>query len=220
MQRMDVSRFRTLPLLGILRGIDHRAIGPVIDAAVGAGLNSIEITMNTPGAAALIRRATDLAGDDLMVGAGTVLDIGDLDAALNAGASFVVSPTLRAEVAVRCIEQSIPMFPGALTPTEIDAAGRAGATMVKVFPASCFGPGYLREVHGPLATVELLACGGVNAANLGDYFASGAAAVAFGASVFRPSWLAARDFASIRRAIDELVQSWRTWRDSARARPV
>jgi len=211
MKKMDVARFRTLPLLGILRGVDEAAIGPVIEAAVSAGLNSIEITMNTPGAAVLIRHAVQLAGDDLMIGAGTVLDLDDLDAALDAGAGFAVSPTLRGDVVARCVERSVPVFPGALTPSEIDTAWRAGATMVKVFPASCFGPAYLREVHGPFATVELLACGGVNAANLGDYFSNGAAAAAFGASVFRPAWLAARDYASIRRAIEDLVRAWRAW---------
>jgi 2-dehydro-3-deoxyphosphogluconate aldolase/(4S)-4-hydroxy-2-oxoglutarate aldolase len=112
------------------------------------------------------------------------------------------------------------MFPGALTPTEIDAAWRAGATMVKVFPAATFGPAYLREVHGPFSHVELLACGGVNAANLGDYFANGAAAAAFGASVFRPSWLAERDFASIGGAIAELVRSFHVWREGEPARPT
>ena len=209
---MDLARFRTLPLLGILRGIDAEAVGPVVEAAVGAGLNSIEITMNTPGAAALIRRAERAAGGALMIGAGTVLEVEELETALDAGATFAVCPTLRPAVVARCVERSVPVFPGALTPQEIHAAWEAGATMVKVFPAGCFGPSYLRDLHGPFPAIELLACGGVNAANLGEYLDSGAAAVAFGASIFRPAWLQAQDFARIRGAIDELVGAWRDWR--------
>ncbi len=213
---MNLDRFRAVPLLGILRGIEAGAVAPLVETAAAAGINSIEITMNTPGAAELIRRAVAAAGDALMIGAGTVLSVDDLAAALDAGASFAVSPVLQPAVVARCVERRVPVFPGALTPQEIHAAWAAGATMVKVFPASCFGPSYLREIRGPFATVELLACGGVNATNLGEYFRQGAAAVAFGSSVFRPAWLAAGDFASVRAALDDLVRAWHAWRDTRR----
>jgi 2-dehydro-3-deoxyphosphogluconate aldolase/(4S)-4-hydroxy-2-oxoglutarate aldolase len=83
--------------------------------------------------------------------------------------------------------------------------------MVKVFPAGAFGPSYIREIKGPFADIELLACGGVNADNLGDYFAAGASAVAFGASVFRGEWFSAREYAQIGAEIEKLIGALRTW---------
>jgi 2-dehydro-3-deoxyphosphogluconate aldolase/(4S)-4-hydroxy-2-oxoglutarate aldolase len=107
------------------------------------------------------------------------------------------------------VADAVPVFPGALTPQEIQAAATAGATMVKVFPASCFGPGYFKEIKGPFADVELLACGGVSAGNMASYFANGASAVAFGASVFRRDWLDGRDYGRIRDEVRKLVDACR-----------
>jgi 2-dehydro-3-deoxyphosphogluconate aldolase/(4S)-4-hydroxy-2-oxoglutarate aldolase len=209
---MDIDRFRRLPLLGILRGITTADVLPLAEAVAAAGLEAIEITMNTPGAPALIRCLAAEAKGRLMVGAGTVLGLDDLDAALDAGATFVVMPTLVPEVADRCAARGIPIFPGALTPQEIFNAWKAGATMVKVFPASCFGPGYLKEIKGPFRDIQLLACGGVNTDNMATYFACGASAVAFGASVFRSDWLAERRYERIGEDVRKLVQACRAAR--------
>jgi len=207
---MDLERFRRLPLMGILRGGDVSAVEGLVAALLQAGLETLEITLNTPDAPAMIRRAREVAGDGLMVGAGTVLDRAGLDAALEAGAGFIVSPVLVPEVAAACVKRGVPAFPGALTPQEIYAAARAGAAMVKVFPVSVFGPAYFREVHGPFETVELLACGGIRATNCADYFAAGAAAVAFGGSIFSIARLEARDYDSVRRDVGELVAATRS----------
>ena len=210
--KMDIDRFRRLPLLGILRGITAADVPPLAAAVAAAGLEAIEITMNTAGAPALIRCMAAEAKGRLMVGAGTVLGLDDLDAALGAGASFIVMPTLVPEVAERCAARGVPIFPGALTPQEIFNAWKAGATMVKVFPASCFGPGYLKEIKGPFRDIQLLACGGVNTENMATYFASGASAVAFGASVFRSDWLAERHYERIGEEVRKLVQACRAAR--------
>ncbi len=202
---MDLDRFRKLPLLGILRGIGEEDVAPLADTVAGAGLGAIEVTMNTANAPALIRRLVAAARGRLMVGAGTVLSVRELDEALAAGATFVVMPTLVAEVVERCVARQVPVFPGALTPQEIFAAWSAGATMVKVFPAGAFGPGYFKEVKGPFRDIELLACGGVTAENMAAYFAAGAAAAAFGGSVFRAEWLAQRDFRRIGDEVGKLV---------------
>jgi 2-dehydro-3-deoxyphosphogluconate aldolase/(4S)-4-hydroxy-2-oxoglutarate aldolase len=206
---MDLERFRQLPLLGILRGLDESLVPDLVESAVGAGLETIEITMNTPGAAEIIRRTVASAGGRLMVGAGTVLSVPELEQALAAGATFIVMPTLVREVVESCRRRAVPVFPGALTPQEIHAAWSAGATMVKVFPAKLFGPEYFTEIKGPFRDVELLACGGVNADSIGPFFAAGASAVAFGASVFRQDWLAARAFDRITASIERLVAAYR-----------
>lgn len=204
---MDLARFRRLPLLGILRGIATGDVEPLAATMIAAGLESIEITMNTAGAPALIRKMIDASHGKLMVGAGTVLDLDDLARARDAGASFIVMPVLVAEVVERCAEAKIPVFPGALTPQEIFSAWKAGATMVKVFPASCFGPSYFKEIKGPFADIELLAVGGVSAQNIPAYLAAGAAGVAFGGSVFRKDWLQERRYDRIGEDIRALVDT-------------
>lgn len=215
---MDIERFRELPLLGILRGIEADTVQPLAETVLATGIRTIEITMNTAGAAGLIRRMVAAGSGRLMVGAGTVLSLDDLQRALDAGATFIVLPILIPSVVERCAERKIPVFPGALTPKEIHDAWSAGATMVKVFPASCVGPEYFREIKGPFQDVELLACGGVTAANLGDYCSRGASAVAFGASVFRPDWLASREFSRVGVELEKLVAAYRLRREAAPVR--
>lgn len=211
---MDLARFRSLPLMGILRGGDLTIVDDLVATLVRSGLETLEITLNTPGAPAMIRRAREAAGDSLMIGAGTVLDRAGVTAALEAGAGFIVSPVLVPDVMAECRRRGVPAFPGALTPQEIFSAAAAGAAMVKVFPASVFGPGYFREVHGPFEGVELLACGGVRPSNCAEYFAAGAAAVAFGGSVFSLARFAARDYEAISRDVVALVAATREARKS------
>ena len=198
---MDLKKFRKKPVLGILRGIAPAALEPVFETVIASGLEAIEITMNTQGASGLIQSAVRRYGKQLMIGAGTVLNMTDLKAALKAGASFIVSPALVKPVVRYCVKHKIPVFPGALTPSEVYVAWRAGATMVKVFPASCFGPDHFKELKGPFPQIELLACGGVTPANLQTYFRNGASAIAVGGSVFRKDWIAAKKYPLIGRKI-------------------
>lgn len=203
---MDVDRFKKKPVMGILRGAQLEQIEPLIEAVISTGLETLEITMNTKGAAELIQKARKVAQDSLMLGAGTTLDLDSLKLALDSGATFIVMPVLIKDVLGYCVKNKIPVFPGALTPQEIYTAWKEGATMVKVFPAKFFGPQYFSEIKGPFQDIELLACAGVTPENLGEYFASGASAVAFGASVFKKEWLEDKDYQSISSAIKAYLQ--------------
>jgi len=202
---MDISQFKKVPLLGILRGVEIDILEPLTESIVSSGLKIIEITMNTQAAAAAIKKTSKQAGSKLIVGAGTVLTVSDLKLAIDSGAKFIVSPVFVAGVVEYCVKNKIPVFPGALTPQEIYAAWRAGATMVKVFPARFFGPEYLKEVKAPLQDAELLACGGVTHENIRSYFANGASMAAFGASVFKKEWLLKKDFKLIEESIKALI---------------
>jgi len=206
---MLVDPLAGVPFLGILRGIRAQAIAPLVEAVVPTGLKALEITMNTEDAPTLIRRMIQAAGGRLSVGAGTVLSMMDLGAALDAGAEFIVSPTMVPEVVGRFAANGITVFPGALTPQEILAAHRAGATMVKLFPARAFGPEYLREIRGPFRDIPLLACGGVNPENIQSYFEHGASAVAFGGGVFDPVLLETGDFEGIAQRLVALIRAAR-----------
>ncbi len=207
---MDLVSFKKRPILGILRGVKIDIIEPLIEAVISAGLETLEITMNTADAPELISKAKKICRNRLTLGAGTVLTMQDLKLALQSGASFIVMPVLVKDIVEYCLNSKIPVFPGAFTPQEVYQAHNAGATMVKVFPAKLFGPEYLRELKGPFNDIELLACSGVTPDNLKDYFANGASAVSFGASVFRKDWLAKGDFQAITHAVKKFVDAWET----------
>lgn len=154
-----------------------------------------------------IAALSEAAAGRFLVGAGTVLTRTDLDEALAAGASFIVMPTLEPAVVRVCVDRGIPVIPGALTPQEVRAAQVAGATLVKLFPASVFGPRYVKELLGPFSDLRLLACGGVDRDTLPAYFDAGVAAVAVGASVFRPDWLRESQFDAVEARLKPLVDA-------------
>lgn len=203
---MDVREFKKQPILGIVRGVKLAQIEPLVETVIESGLKTLEITMNTPAAAQLIRKSKKIAQKHLTLGAGTVLDMRSLKLALDSGATFIVMPVLAGDVLAYCVKHKIPAFPGALTLQEIYNAWRVGATMVKVFPARFFGPEYFREIKSPFGDIELLACAGVTPENLREYFACGASAIAFGASVFRKEWLQNKDYSSIARSIKAYIR--------------
>jgi 2-dehydro-3-deoxyphosphogluconate aldolase/(4S)-4-hydroxy-2-oxoglutarate aldolase len=203
---MDVARFKKKPVMGIVRGVEPEQIEPLIEAVVAAGLETLEITMNTPHADSLIQKAKKAGQSRLMLGAGTVLDRDSLKQALDSGATFIVTPVLIKEVIEYCVKNKIPVFPGALTPQEIYNAWKEGATMVKVFPARFFGPEYFREIKAPFAEIELMAVAGVTPQNMREYFACGASAIAFGVSVFRKEWLQKREYSHITSAIRSYLE--------------
>ncbi len=204
---MDISRFKQLPIMGILRGIELNSIKPLIkEAIIPSGLKTIEITMNTTNAPEKIREAIKTSEGKLTIGAGTVLNMHDLKSALSSGATFIVMPVLIQDVLEYCIKNKIPAFPGAFSPQEIYTAWNRGASMVKIFPAKFLGPEYFKEIRGPFKDIELLACGGITPKNLGSYITSGANAISFGASVFQKDWLLNNDFRSIKQSIDAYLQ--------------
>jgi 2-dehydro-3-deoxyphosphogluconate aldolase/(4S)-4-hydroxy-2-oxoglutarate aldolase len=154
----------------------------VAAALAAGGVAAVEITLTTPGALDTI---ADLAsqGGDSVIGAGTVLDEKDARNAIAAGARFVVSPTLDRGVVRYCRDQGVASLPGAFTPTELLEAWRAGAALVKLFPASALGPRYLREVLAPLPFLHVVPSGGVSLDNAGDWIRAGAAAVSVGGAL-------------------------------------
>lgn len=202
---MDINKFKKLPLLGILRGIEANMVEPLTETVLSSGLKTIEITMNTADAPNLIRQMVKTANGRLTIGAGTVLTMDNLHSALDSGATFIVLPVLVPDVVEYCAKNNIPVFPGAFTPQEIYNAWLAGATMVKVFPAGLFGPKYFTEIKGPFKDIELLACGGVNAETIKMFFSCQASAAAFGGSIFKKGWLENHDFANIEKSIKTLI---------------
>ena len=160
------------------------ADAPRIGRALAAGgVLAMELTLNEPEDAALAAiEALALEGEDLgaLVGAGTVLSIGAAKRAVDAGARFIVSPHTDVELIHWCALSGVPCFPGAMSPTEIISAWNAGASAVKLFPAATLGPGYLKQLSGPLPQVRFVPTGGISAATAGEWIAAGAVAVGIG----------------------------------------
>ena len=175
--------FEELPIVGILRGFTLEQLTEIVRAALRGGLRNIEITMNSPDAVRQLREAARLA-EGLNVGAGTVTSPAILEQALAAGASFVVTPTIEPQVLAACVNHDVPVFPGALSPTEIVRAWELGATMVKVFPAESVGPGYIRALKAPLPHIKLLPTGGVDLDSLPEFVKAGADGFGIGSPLF------------------------------------
>ncbi len=169
----------------------------VAEAIAAGGVRHIEFTMTTPGALRTLEQVTERYGDQVVFGAGTVLDPETARAAILAGARFVVAPNLNPAVIQLCNRYGVLSMPGALTPTEILQAWEAGADVVKVFPCSAFGPDYVKAVLAPLPQVRLAPVGGVDLSNVADYVRAGAACVGVGSSLVSNALVAGKDWAAL-----------------------
>lgn len=206
--------FHQMPVIGIMRSVSRQHSESIAPIYYQSGLTCLEVTMNSPGAEEIIAALVKLCGDKLNIGAGTVCTMNDLEKALKAGAQFIVSPILNEEVISSCAAQGIPVFPGAFTPTEIYKAWSLGATMVKVFPATSLGVGYIREVLGPLSTIKLVPTGGINLENFTGYLEAGAKAVGIGNHLFPKNILEREDWDELQKIYAEYTGRYKTYIDT------
>jgi 2-dehydro-3-deoxyphosphogluconate aldolase/(4S)-4-hydroxy-2-oxoglutarate aldolase len=197
-----------VPVIGILRGVDGPFFKRLMAASFAAGLQAIEVTMNTEGAEEMIAANRPLVPEGKLLGAGTVRTRSEAERALAAGAMFLVTPNLDAEVMESARSRKVPVIAGAMTPTEVHAAWKAGAAMVKVFPCGTVGgPRYIRELRGPFEEIPLVAVGGVSRDNVADYFAAGARAVGVSAALFGKTALAGEDLAELTANVKDFIKS-------------
>jgi len=183
-------------VVAIARGQPADRMDALADALLRGGVRAFEITLTTTDAIASIQRLADGArGRGLLVGAGTVVDIAGAEAAVEAGAGFLVSPHTDPAIVAWAVARGIAVFPGAMTPTEIRVAWDAGASAVKLFPASAVGPSFVRELRGPFREIPLLPTGGLTTASIGEFIVAGAVAVGLGGGLIgdgTPEGVAAR----------------------------
>ncbi len=205
-----------VPIVGIIRGISGEFFPALMSAAFGAGLQALEITMNTPGAPEIVARCRPLVPPGKMLGLGTVRNRQEASQALEAGAMFLVTPNTDPTVITMAVEQRVPVIAGAFSPTEVYTAWSSGASLVKIFPCGAVGPEYIRELRGPFERIPLLAVGGVTQNNLAHYFAAGVAGVGVGASLFGAEALAAQDPAAVAANVGKFIATWDEWRRKTR----
>ena len=176
-------------------------------ALASGGIRAVEFTYTTPNLPDVLAAATASRAPGQHIGAGTVVTADQARAAIDAGAEFLVTPAVRPEVAVVAERHGVPVFLGALTPTEVLQAMDLGAAAVKIFPASAFGPRYLKDLHGPFPDVRLVPSGGVSSANARAFLDHGAFAVCCGTEVVPPATVAAAGHAEIARLAARFVDS-------------
>jgi 2-dehydro-3-deoxyphosphogluconate aldolase/(4S)-4-hydroxy-2-oxoglutarate aldolase len=195
---------RALGVVAVVRITDRTRLRAAVDAIGEGGVSAIEITTTVRDAIDVIRELAR-AFPSALVGAGTVLDVATARAAVGAGARFVVSPILSDALLEEAAHHDVPMIPGCFSPTEIVKAVDAGASLVKVFPATSLGPGYIRDLRGPFPALDLIPTGGVTPDNAGDWIRAGAAAVGVGTALLDAAAVAAGRYHVLRANAERLV---------------
>ncbi|MEJ5200460.1 MAG: bifunctional 4-hydroxy-2-oxoglutarate aldolase/2-dehydro-3-deoxy-phosphogluconate aldolase [Anaerolineae bacterium] len=194
-----IQLIRDTGVIAIMRAQSSDQLIAAADAIRQGGVRAIEVTMTTPGALRVIEQATGRYGDDVLFGAGTVLDAETARAAILAGAGFVVAPTLSFAVIELCRRYNVPVIPGCYTPTEMLAAWEAGADFIKLFPAEVGGPPLVKAILAPLPQLQIVPVGGVDLNTTADFIRNGAAAVGVGSSLINQKLLDAGDMAELTR---------------------
>ncbi|HUL43808.1 MAG TPA: bifunctional 4-hydroxy-2-oxoglutarate aldolase/2-dehydro-3-deoxy-phosphogluconate aldolase [Bacteroidota bacterium] len=195
-------------IVAVVRLSDGRKLRSVVEAIAAGGVNCIEITMTVPGAIGVISDLAANAPGDVLIGAGTVLDPETALAVIRAGAEFVVSPIFNPEVIEVCKTEERACIPGCFSPTEIYTAWKAGADIIKVFPARSLTPRFLRDIAGPLPGIRLMPTGGVTIENAGEWKAAGAVAIGIGTELLEKKAIAEGRFAELTDRAKRLVQNY------------
>jgi 2-dehydro-3-deoxyphosphogluconate aldolase/(4S)-4-hydroxy-2-oxoglutarate aldolase len=214
----QASTLNTLLDIGIVPIVRTESVEPALEAARAicrAGLRTLEVTMTVPGALKVLESLADEFGDELLLGAGTVLDPETARVCMLAGAEFIVTPSLNIRTIEICKRYSKAIIPGALTPTEAVSAWEAGADMVKIFPVGNMGgPSYIKALKAPLPQIRMIPTGGVNLENIADFFAAGASAVAVGSELVNKKAIAEGRY----EVIEECARAFLTVVTEARSR--
>lgn len=183
----DLAHLLTSGVVAVVRMKEAVSLRRAAEAVVAGGVGSFEVTFTTPGAIDAVRDLAAAAIPGCLIGAGTILDATTANAAIDAGARFIVSPTLEPAVIACCVERRILCIPGAMSPTEILQAWRLGAGMIKVYPACSVGTDFFRNILGPLPFLRMIPSGGMTLENGADFIRAGAAAVSMAAALLDPA---------------------------------
>ena len=179
-----LRRLKACGVVAVIRGDNEEQAMKIIESCIKAGIVGIEITFTVPGALNLIEKVSQrYSPEEVLTGAGTVLDPETARAAILAGAKYVVSPCLNVDTVKMCNRYQIACMPGAMTIKEVVECMEAGADIVKIFPGNLFGPAIIKSILGPLPQAQLMPTGGVNAGNAAEWIKAGAVAVGAGSDL-------------------------------------
>lgn len=201
-------------VIAILRSPTGAKLGDVTKALVTGGITSVEVTMTTPGALAIIRDVKRALGDAVCMGAGSVIDAETARSVLLAGAEYLVTPTVRPDVIRVANRYGVPVITGAMTPTEALTAHELGSDFIKLFPAENLGPSFIKSLLGPLPMLQCIPTGGVTPENVGAYFKAGAVAVGAGSQLVSPDILENGDWSKLTKQAAKYVAAVKKARTS------
>ena len=204
---MTADELQDIGIIAIVRTNAETDLLRVSEALAEGGVRAMEITLPTPGALDAIKLIREKLSTALRIGAGTVLDAADARAAYEAGAEFIVTPTLQPDTVAFCREYGLPIACGCFTPTEALAAHRAGADFIKLFPADTLGPAYVRALLAPLPFLKIMPTGGVSRDNLASWLQAGAVGVGLGSGLVPKDALRHRDWPALTAAARAYVQA-------------
>ncbi|MBP5288402.1 MAG: bifunctional 4-hydroxy-2-oxoglutarate aldolase/2-dehydro-3-deoxy-phosphogluconate aldolase [Clostridia bacterium] len=196
-----VEKIKQLKVIAIARGVSPKDSVALAKALYDGGVRIMELTLDQKNpeswaeTANAISAVQDAFGEtEMIVGAGTVVMPVQVDLVYKAGAKLIISPDANEQIIRRTVELGMVSIPGAMTPTEILAARRWGADFVKVFPAGALGASYIKAIRAPINHVPLLAVGGVNEKNLGEFLAAGAVGAGIGGNLVKKEWISSGEF--------------------------
>jgi 2-dehydro-3-deoxyphosphogluconate aldolase/(4S)-4-hydroxy-2-oxoglutarate aldolase len=202
-----MHRLRDLAIVPIVRTSSESTALSIVGSIILGGINCVEITMTVPNALRAIEKVADQYGDRVVIGAGTVLDPETARSCMLAGAQFFVTPSLNLRTIELARRYSLPIFPGALTPTEIVTAWEAGADAVKVFPCSAMGGAkYIKAVKAPFPQIDLIPTGGVNLDTCAEFLEAGSTAVGVGSELADSKSINAGNFEIVTRRAQQFLE--------------
>lgn len=207
-----LERLRAARVIAVVRADDGQEAIDIAEALAAGGLEAIELTFTTPGVEAALAEVRRRLGDKLLLGAGTITTPEQVGAAAQAGADFLVCPHLDERLFVSMLATGLLAVPGAMTPSEVATALRAGAAVVKLFPASTVGIGHLKALFGPFPGLQVIPTGGVSPATAGDWLSAGAVAVGLGGELLPKALRRARSWDQISANASQLLAEIHTKR--------
>ena len=207
LSRSEISaHLSELGLVAVIRTPSFELVAPVCEALAAGGVLALEVTMTVPDALRAMREVNAKLGDQVLLGAGTILNAAQCDAAIDAGAQFVVSPITKLEIIAAAHARNKPVMLGAYTPTEAQLAHEAGADFIKIFPADKLGPGYIKNLRAPLPHLRVVPTGGVDLQTAPEFLKAGCAALGVGSSLLSAEILRTKNWAELTRLAGEFVR--------------
>lgn len=211
MKKLEILKnLLKMPVVAVVRGNTYQEAVKSSISCVDGGMLGIEVTFTVDLAELAIRELSEKYKDrtDVVIGAGTVLDVSTARIAILAGAKFIVSPAFDIETAKLCNLYQIPYMPGCMTITEVTQALSYGADIIKLFPGSAFGPSYVKAIKAPLPQANIMPTGGVSLDNMTDWFSAGVVAVGVGGSLLSPAEKG--DFIAVTKNAKEYVDKYKS----------
>ena len=202
-----MKRAHEIGVIGVFRVDSPENCFKAMDALRAGGLHALEVTTTTPNAIEVVRQARKKYGDETLIGLGTVLDVETAEKGIEAGAQFIVGPSLHKEILDVCKRHDVVSCPGTFSPTEVVQAWKWGADLIKIFPISQVGPGYMKALLGPLPWLRFVPTGGVEVDNAGEYIKAGAYALGVGGGLVSKKAISEGRFDLLTQAAKDILKA-------------